>query len=263
MMKLNKRYVGVAGCLLMTGMLMAPMDSDARSRATARSTTNSGQAGLSTIVASLPMQDLSAEEELGLTQMREEEKLARDVYQVLYAKWGLQTFSSIAQSEQRHMDSIKAVLDKYSMPDPVTDCSVGAFTDPELQELYDALVAQGEQSLVDALQVGATIEDLDIKDLYDLLEETDNADIKVVYENLAKGSRNHMRSFTYQLSLNGAEYEAQFLTAEEIEDIITSPRERGQVDENGEEVTSGSGGSSRSVGKGRSRGRSAGKGRRR
>jgi len=246
-MRLIKQVLGAVSLAIVAGVLLVPGDGDARGKGYGRGT-GGGQAGLSTVVANLPMQELSAIEEVGLTKMREEEKLARDVYQVLSDKWGQRVFANIAQSEQRHMDAIKAVLDKYSMPDPVTDPSVGVFSDPELQELYDSLVEQGQQSLVEALQVGATIEDLDIKDLYDLLKQTDNADIKIVYQNLVKGSRNHLRSFTSQLTLNGATYNAQFLTAEQINDIITSPRERGRVDENGEQVDG-----NRNSGQGRAR----------
>jgi len=221
-MRTITKLTGTAALLLATSILITPVQSDARGPGSGR-----GQAGLSSVVASLPAQDLSAEEEIGLTKMREEEKLARDVYQVLYEKWGAQVFANITQSEQRHMDAIKALLDKYNLPDPVTDPSVGAFTSPEMQDLYDKLVAQGEQSLVEALKVGATIEDLDLYDLYELMEQTDNADIEQVYANLAKGSRNHLRAFTTQLSLNGVTYEAQFLTQEQVDDIITSPMERG------------------------------------
>jgi len=221
-MRIINKFTGTAALLVATSLLVAPVQSDARGPGNGR-----GQAGLSTLVASLPAQDLSTEEEVGLTKMREEEKLARDVYQVLYEKWGARVFGNITQSEQRHMDAIKALLDKYNLPDPVTDPSVGAFTSPEMQELYDKLVAQGEQSLVEAYKVGATIEDLDLYDLYELLEQTDNTDIQQVYANLAKGSRNHLRAFTTQLSLNGVTYEAQFLTQEQVDDIITSPMERG------------------------------------
>jgi len=196
-----------------------------------------GDAGLSTVIANLPVQELSAEEKAGLTKMREEEKLARDVYQVLYEQWGLAVFNNIARSEQRHMDAVKSLLDKYGLIDPITDSSIGNFTDPEMLELYTELVEKGKTSIVDALQVGATIEDLDIKDLYDFLEQTDNSDIKTVYQNLVKGSRNHLRAFSDQLSLNDATYEAQYLSASEIEKIIKSPKERGRFDENGEQVT--------------------------
>jgi len=238
-MKLHKQLIGVTGMALVVGLLIMPADGNSRGRGQGHGNNGGQQAGLSTIAANLPMEDLSPLEELGLAKMREEEKLARDVYQVLHDKWGHRIFSNIAQSEQRHMDAIKALLDKYSQPDPVTDTTLGVFSDPELQSLYNSLVEQGQQSLVEALKVGATIEDLDIKDLYDFLQETDNSDIKTVYQNLVKGSRNHLRSFTYQLSLNGVTYEAQFLTTEQINDIITSPQERGRVDENGDQVSGG------------------------
>jgi len=227
--------IGVTGLALMFGMMMAPVDTNAKGRGMGNA--GNQQNGLSTIISTMPMQDLSALEEIGLTKMREEEKLARDVYQALHDKWGHHVFSNIAQSEQQHMNAIHALLKKYSMEDPAAETPAGVFIDPELQELYNSLIEQGEQSLVEAFQVGATIEDLDIKDLYDFLEQTDNTDIKTVYQNLVKGSRNHLRSFYYQLSLNGAEYEAQFLTAAQIDDIVSSPRERGRVNENGEQVS--------------------------
>lgn len=235
-MKLTKTIVGITALAFTAGMFMLPMDGDARGFGNGRGMGGGQQAGMSTIVKNLPVQDLSATEEIGISKMREEEKLARDVYQVLYAKWKLQSFSAIAGSEQRHMDSVKLLLDKYNMVDPAADTAPGVFGDQELQELYNSLIEQGQKSLVEALKVGATIEDLDIKDLYDLIEETDNTDIQTVYQNLVKGSRNHMRTFINQLSMNNATYEAQFLTADQIDDIVTSPRERGRVDENGDVV---------------------------
>ena len=247
----KQTLASVSSLALIAAILLLPVDSDARGRKHGNGGGNGGgQAGLSTIVASMPMQDLSFEEELGLSKMLEEEKLARDVYQVLYEKWNDRTFSQIARSEQKHMDAVQALFDKYSLVNPISDPGAGVFTDQKLQELYHSLVAKGEQSLVDAYQVGATIEDLDIKDLYDLLEQTDNSDIQMVYQNLVKGSRNHLRSFTYLLSLNDATYEAQFLTAEQISDIITAPRERGRVDENGVQVSGRSGSNSMQRGAG-------------
>jgi len=220
------------------GLLLVPVDGNAGRWGQGKGQ----QAGLSTMVANLPMQDLSPEEEISLAKMREEEKLARDVYRTLYDKWKLQVFANITRSEQRHMDAVGALLDKYNRPDPVTDPATGVFTDPAMQRLYTALVEQGLQSPEQALQVGATIEDLDIKDLYDLLAQTDNTDIKTVYQNLAKGSRNHLRAFTAELSSRGKIYAAQYLTQDQINDIITAPHERGRVDENGVQVSGRQGG---------------------
>lgn len=233
-------------CVAMTaGILLAPLNSDARGGGRgqgqgAGSGTNQ-QAGLATLVANMPMQDLSAAEKAGLIKMREEEKLARDVYRALYGKYKHLTFAQIARSEQQHMDAIKMLLSKYNLADPIKTGEAGVFTSPELQGLYHSLVAKGEKSLVDALQVGATIEDLDIKDLYDLLEQTDNQDIKMVYQNLAKGSRNHLRAYTYRLSLNNAAYKAQYLSSAQIDQITDRPQESGMVDENGVQVSGRSG----------------------
>lgn len=191
---------------------------------------------LAETLASLPYEELSLAEINGLILMREEEKLARDVYQYLYKERGMVIFQNISTSEQRHMDAVKILLDKYGLADPAANNAQGIFTSQELQDLYDALIVIGSESQVAALEVGATIEDLDIYDLLELLNETDNEDIKTAYQNLLKGSRNHLRSFIYQLSLNGVEYDAQYLSDEEVESIILTPHERGVYNQDGEVV---------------------------
>jgi hypothetical protein len=252
-MQIRKQLVKNTGILMTLGMLLSPMAADARQGA---GNGNKGsQAGLSSIVANLPYETLSEAEATGLIHMREEEKLAHDVYQTLYDTWRLPIFTNIAAAEFRHMTAVKSLLIKYGVDDPVTDLTVGVFTDPGMQVLYVDLVAKGELSLIDALDVGATIEDLDIFDLYELLYASDedgikivdNLDVRTVYQNLAKGSRNHLRAFVEQLFINGVInddgiiYVAQSLTQEEIEAIVDSPWERGMVNENGLPVTSGRG----------------------
>jgi hypothetical protein len=178
-------------------------------------------------VADLPNETLSQAELDGLLLMREEEKLARDVYQTLYERWGLSIFANIAQSEQTHTEAVRDLLVKYDIADPVTDDTIGVFVNNELQQLYNDLTQAGNDSEVAALTVGATIEDLDIKDLIDLSAATDNADIALVYDNLTRGSRNHLRAFTHQLSMRDASYEPQYISSAEYESIITSEQETG------------------------------------
>lgn len=190
------------------------------------------------LIQGLPLQDVDAAEEVDLLHMREEEKLARDVYVAMDDLWGLRVFRNISGSEQTHMDAVLNLLDRYSIPDPVGDNGPGVFEDATLQQLYHDLTAQGNTSLNDALWVGATIEDLDIKDLQDALERTDNEDIATVYQNLMKGSRNHLRSFVALLSGNGISYEPQFISQADFEAIVSTPRERGPVDANGDPVDS-------------------------
>ena len=186
------------------------------------------QTMMQTAIAAMPVTDLTAAEQAGLLYMREEEKLAHDVYVTLGEKWNLPVFQNIPQSEQTHMNAVKLLLDRYGLPDPATDKAVGVFTDAKLQGLYNDLVAKGSQSLAAALTVGATIEDLDIVDLQTHLAQTDKADIQLVYENLMKGSRNHLRAFTQTLSRQAdASYTPQYLSQDAFAKIVNAPMERG------------------------------------
>jgi hypothetical protein len=108
---------------------------------------------------------LSADEAAGLIFMREEEKLAHDVYVTIYQQYGLSIFNNIARSEAPHMAAIKTLLDRYGIADPAAGKAVGVFADAPLQALYNQLVAQGRQSLSAALKVGGAIEESDILDL--------------------------------------------------------------------------------------------------
>jgi hypothetical protein len=163
---------------------------------------------------------LSLEEYNGLLLMREEEKLARDVYLELGDIWGVKVFTNIARSEQTHMDAVLTLLETYNIDDPIQNDALGVFTNPELAALYEQLIDKGSSSLTNAFTVGAIIEDLDIKDLRVLLSETENEDIIRVYENLEKGSENHMRAFIRQLERNGSSYNAQFITDLELAEIL-------------------------------------------
>ena len=155
-----------------------------------------------------------------LNFMREEEKLARDVYLVMFTYWSSKTFTNIAESEQTHMDAIKKLLDKYGLPDPA-DPQIGVFNDTELQQLYDDLVVQGANSKLDALMVGALIEEVDIEDLQTAIDQTDKQDLDRVYGNLMSGSENHLRAFVSQIELlSGEDYEAQYLPHEVVDAIL-------------------------------------------
>eukprot|EP00828_Plagiopyla_frontata_P017977 TRINITY_DN2314_c0_g1_i1.p2 TRINITY_DN2314_c0_g1~~TRINITY_DN2314_c0_g1_i1.p2 ORF type:complete len:250 (+),score=93.48 TRINITY_DN2314_c0_g1_i1:849-1598(+) len=187
--------------------------------------------GLASYVAGLPAQPVNESERDSLLFMFEEEKLARDVYTALNRTWRDRVFANIAASEQQHMDAIRALLQKYGIPVP--DDTPGTYVDPRLQELFGQLTARGGKSLEEALCVGATIEDLDIMDLKEHLQQADNRDIRIVYQNLMKGSRNHLRSFDARLSALGKNYRAQFLSEDELREIISSGRERGMLNADG------------------------------
>jgi len=182
---------------------------------------------MSETIAAFPLDSLSGEEVSGLILMREEEKLARDVYTHLYASWNMRIFRNISASEATHMNALLILLDRYDLEDPVGEDIVGSFENETLQSLYISLCAQGDSSLAGALEVGATIEDLDIMDLMELSEQVDNEDILFTYESLTKGSRNHMRSFVSQLQRYGENYDAQFIEQVLLDSILATPKEVG------------------------------------
>ena len=166
--------------------------------------------------------------------MREEEKLARDVYLAMYNLWNLPVFQNIANSEQSHMDAMKKMIDFFGLEDPVID-QVGAFDNGELQDLFHKLTdpaidqdGDGDSDLLDALYVGGLIEEKDMLDIYAALEAADNPLLEATYDELLRGSRNHLRAYVSAIESLGYEYEAQILSSEEIEEIIEEEVETGR-----------------------------------
>jgi hypothetical protein len=164
---------------------------------------------------------LSADEAAMLTYMREEEKMARDVYLVMYQEWGAAIFFNIAASEQRHMDTMKKMLDKYGLPDSAQPAA-GVFTNPDLQEKYDLLVSSGSLSCVDGLYAGATIEEIEMIDIQHAIDITTHRDLLRAYQNLLEGSKNHLRAFVRALAAQGITCVPQYISQELYDAIIGS-----------------------------------------
>ncbi len=173
-------------------------------------------------VYSLPYQNLSREEIQGLQYMREEEKLAHDVYIYAYHKYGTRVFENIAKSESTHTYMVSVLLDKYNITDPAKNEPEGVFKNSTIQALYWKLVERVNESEKSALIVGANIEELDIVDIQHWLNKTDNQDIKYVYTNLINGSGNHLRAFVSTLKrMYNYEYQPVYLSEEEYDRIIS------------------------------------------
>lgn len=168
---------------------------------------------------------LSLTEKNNLLQLREEEKLARDVYLFAFEKYGLPIFNNISESEQRHMSAVLNVLNYFEIED-VALREHGSFRNEELQDLYNTLTKKVAISLEEALKVGATIEDLDIYDIQNFKKQTKNQVILNMYDKLECGSRNHMRAFYSQLAAYDIVYQAQFISQIALKDIVNSERER-------------------------------------
>jgi len=154
----------------------------------------------------------------GLLLMREEEKLAGDVYIYFYGKYALRPFTNINKSEVQHSNAVLRLLTYFGIPDPALT-ETGKFNNPDIQALYDKLTTDGDTA-EKALAIGAFIEEYDIADLRKLIAETQNADIKMVYTNLLNGSYNHIKAFTRVLAGRGVTYTPQILTADELNDIL-------------------------------------------
>jgi hypothetical protein len=172
---------------------------------------------------------LSQPEADALVYMREEEKLARDVYDSLYAKWDMNPFGNIRQSEQVHMNRMATLISNYKLKDPVAmnHDRHGLFVNTTMQQYYNELVATGSRSVTDALKVGAKIEELDIADLEERMKQTTAPDILTAFEFLNMGSYNHLRAFVRRLKMKGVNYEPVILSKENFDGIIASENEKG------------------------------------
>ena len=188
---------------------------------------------------------LDFNEKTHLMFMREEEKLARDVYLTLGTLYpDAVIFGNIDDSEQRHTMAVKAMIEKYGYEDPNTNDNIGMFTGEDygwyFTEKYNQLVERGQASELEALYVGAFIEELDMMDINqcpkvivetdnginDITEcgknYTDNPDIVKLYDSLLDGSASHLRGYVKNIEqqIGKGNYQAQVLSQEEVNSIL-------------------------------------------
>jgi hypothetical protein len=161
---------------------------------------------------------LLPEEVEGLMLMREEEKMAHDVYSSFYDKFGLRVFANIANSESKHMEAVLWLINSYKLTDPASN-ELGVFENADIQNLYNKFMSEGVNE-VEALKIGAFIEEYDIADLEKLISETGNMYIVRVYTNLLNGSKNHLRAFVKNLSSGNVVYQPSILSQTEYAEII-------------------------------------------
>lgn len=181
--------------------------------------------GIRARIAGAPDAPLSESERDDLLHMREEEKLARDVYVELARRWNLRPFHNISGAEQAHMDAVAALLAHFGLPDPAAGLEPGRFRDERLQALHDELLVAGGRSELAAVQVGLLIEEEDIADLRAAKARTQNAAILDVYAHLERGSRNHLRAFYRHMQRLEGDYAPRRLSGAEFERIAWSAHE--------------------------------------
>lgn len=168
------------------------------------------------IVSTAPLTEVEVEM---LKYVREEEKMAHDVYYVLSEIYKKPIFKNIMKSEQNHMDKVWCLLIHFNVEDPASD-EIGKFTNDEIQELYNYLVDLGTKNIIDGLTAGAIIEDYDIYDIEHWMSQTDNEAIISVFSNIVCGSGNHLISFTRLLDGFDIEYIPEYITSDEYQDIL-------------------------------------------
>ena len=162
---------------------------------------------------------LTEAEVTSLMEMREEEKFAREVYLAMNAKYNYRTFANISKSENAHTSAVLYLIKGFGLTDP-SPVAATEFSNPLFTDLYAQLTAKGSVSLVEALKVGAFIEEYDIADLQRHIAETENATVAKVYGNLLRGSKFHLKAFTNALKVQGATYTPTVLTVEEYNEIL-------------------------------------------
>lgn len=169
-----------------------------------------------------PAQYLPRVNKATLAVMHEQQKLARDVYCVLYGKWSLRVFDEISAAEQNHMQAVKALLEQYDVADPVERNAdePGTFVYKPFQGLYDSLVVVGTASLEGALRAGALVEEMDIMDLQKAVQATGAEDLKATYKYMMMASERHLLTFARQLKKLGVTYEPVLLSRKDYDRLI-------------------------------------------
>ena len=159
---------------------------------------------------------------IDLLRLWEEEKLARDVYNALAKTSSQMVLRKIARAESQHMQSVARLIGGSGAGLERSSNTPGVFVTPEYQRLYQTLIAEGSRGPLEALKVGAKIEEMDIADLRKQLAATSDPQTRQVLERLMQGSHNHLRAFASQIASQGSNYTAQFLTQAEFDAIANS-----------------------------------------
>ncbi len=128
---------------------------------------------------------------------REEERLARDLYQLFADRYGgARPFSMIVKSEQQHFTAIGTLLTRYDIADPSAKAKPGVYANPALQKLYDTWKAAGSTSLDAAYDVGVALEKRDIDDLTSAIAAVPQTDVTAVLKRLRAASEQHLKAFS-------------------------------------------------------------------
>jgi len=170
--------------------------------------------------------DLTANEIEFAYAVREDEKVARDLYFAFFEKYKLKAFENISKAESNHIRAVELLLSYYEIDYPEIG-EYGKFADPTRQQMYDSLLIKGETAL-EAFKVMAQLEEENIVSFGEVLEDIENDNIAIVIENLLKASENHFKAAIRQITALGGEYTAQYMSQEQYSAIIAKGFEQGK-----------------------------------
>ncbi|WP_221031270.1 DUF2202 domain-containing protein [Actomonas aquatica] len=146
-----------------------------------------------------------------------EERMAARIYRAFAERYpAVRPFQNIPRAEDRHAASVATLL---ACADPTFSPSA-MITNPTYSTLGDDLIERGSTSEVEALRVGAYIEEKDILDLQALLGRLDHDGAKAIVAQLEQGSHHHLAAFVRNLSRHGVTYEPQLLSTEAYAEIV-------------------------------------------
>jgi hypothetical protein len=127
--------------------------------------------------------------------MAEQEKLAHDLYTAYAARYDARIFDQITVAETRHLAAVRALLDRYGVPDPTAGKAAGQFASTSVKATYDRLLAQGSGGEQAALKAGVTVEQAQVAALRKALKGLTAADVQQVYNRLLTTSQRHLEAF--------------------------------------------------------------------
>jgi hypothetical protein len=179
------------------------------------------------ITEEFPTEKLSIHEKSAILLLREEEKFAHDIFTKMYEKWNVQSFENIRNSEERHMDAVLCLIDKYDLQDPTENRLPGEFKNQELAGLYKTISKKADMSLSDAFAVGAMVAVWDLSDLAEFEKDINNKDLLAVISELKRSGRNHLRAMNMNLDELGLTFTPVSINKEVYKNIVLSNKEPG------------------------------------
>ncbi len=202
----------IAGGILVLILILVDGKDSARSPLTAIPVANVNNIGGPTTV-----------EQQNLVFMREEEKLAWDLYREMHQIWGLSVFKSVSGEEKEHMKKMLGLLQMYNIPDPVQGDVPGRYVNVYISDIYQSLSQQGRRSVQDALKVCALQEEINILDLIRVSQSATQPKVLEVYAELQRNSISHLRSFAHSLEILGIRYQGVKIPQNTIDSIVQGP----------------------------------------